>query len=226
MGRPADLSGRFTLISECDCRAHLGPARRRRPPPPPVGVGFPGALGTSIPWAACPPHKESGVLTTRIGRGRRRGAALLLCGSVLVAPLLLIHNEPDAGAASTPKKAPVPPIPPVRSTAKGARAISELAAEPGLGCPAGPASDRPLPAAPRHSGQWRRGQRRQAGRGNPLGVSLRGLNGRAVSDRAVSGAGHGGRRSSDHHDHDTTSHLRRSRAPTTIAAGQSTSWPL
>jgi hypothetical protein len=57
---------------------------------------------------ACPPHKESGVLTTRIRRGRRPGAALFLCGSVLVAPLLLIHNEPDAGAAPTPKKGAAP----------------------------------------------------------------------------------------------------------------------
>ena len=49
-------------------------------------------------------HKESGVLRTKIQRGRRPGAALLLCGAVLIVPLLLIQNS--SGASASPSDVP------------------------------------------------------------------------------------------------------------------------
>ena len=49
-------------------------------------------------------HKESGVLRTKIRTGRRPGAALLLCGAVLVVPLLLIQNS--SGASASPSAVP------------------------------------------------------------------------------------------------------------------------
>ena len=56
--------------------------------------------GPPVPTAwALSSHKESGVLSTKIRKGSRPGAALLLCAALLVVPLLLIQNEPDASAS-------------------------------------------------------------------------------------------------------------------------------
>lgn len=55
--------------------------------------------------AACQPRKESGVLRTRIQRGSRPGAALLLCGAVLIVPLLLSQNGAAGASPARPKPA-------------------------------------------------------------------------------------------------------------------------
>jgi rare lipoprotein A len=65
-------------------------------------------------------HKESGALRTTTGNGGRPVAAFLLCGAVLVMPLLLLRNGPSAsaspgGSAPTPRSAPSAapaPVPP------------------------------------------------------------------------------------------------------------------
>ncbi len=44
-------------------------------------------------------RKESGVLRTKIQKGSRPGAALLLCGALLIVPLLLIQNDSSASAS-------------------------------------------------------------------------------------------------------------------------------
>jgi rare lipoprotein A len=65
-------------------------------------------------------HKEAGVLRTSIERGGRTGAALLLCGALLIVPLLLIQGDPQASASPpgtapdhhgdpVPSRHPVPP---------------------------------------------------------------------------------------------------------------------
>ena len=57
-------------------------------------------MGLSDPTVTpCQPHKERGVLRTRIEKGSRPGMALLLCGAVLIVPLLLIQNGADAAAS-------------------------------------------------------------------------------------------------------------------------------
>lgn len=47
-------------------------------------------------------HEESGVLRTKLRKGGRPGAALALCGAVLLLPLLLIRNDPAASASPDP----------------------------------------------------------------------------------------------------------------------------
>lgn len=44
-------------------------------------------------------RKESGVLRTKIQKGSRPGAALFLCGALLIVPLLLIQNDSSASAS-------------------------------------------------------------------------------------------------------------------------------
>jgi cytoskeletal protein RodZ len=46
-----------------------------------------------------PSRKESGVLRTKIQEGTRPGAAVLLCGALLIVPLLLIQNGSGASAS-------------------------------------------------------------------------------------------------------------------------------
>ncbi len=119
------------------------PAWRSRLAPPLTGWICPcGFIPTVAP---CQSHKESGVLRTRIKKGSRPGVALLLCGAVLVVPLLLIQNGADAAAsprAATggdhhgPTRASDPR--PRSKAASGAREPSSR----------GPSPDRSRPAAP------------------------------------------------------------------------------
>ena len=64
----------------------------------------------------CQPHEESGVLRTSIKKGSRPGAALILCGAVLIVPLLLIQNGPDAAASPTSKGPGLPKAEPAHGT--------------------------------------------------------------------------------------------------------------
>ncbi len=87
-------------------------------------------------------RKESGVLRTSIERGSRSGAALLLCGALLVVPLLLTQGDPEA-SASPPGTAPDhhgdPPSSDTRRT-------SPARAAPGA--PAGREATTPTPTDP------------------------------------------------------------------------------
>jgi hypothetical protein len=64
----------------------------------------------------CQPHEESGVLRTSIKKGSRPGAALILCGAVLIVPLLLMQNGPDAAASPTSKGPGLPKAEPAHGT--------------------------------------------------------------------------------------------------------------
>jgi len=66
-----------------------------RPAPPGADVP-PGAARRAQPQQS---RKESGVLRTKIQKGSRPGAALFLCGALLIVPLLLIQNDSSASAS-------------------------------------------------------------------------------------------------------------------------------
>jgi len=76
------------------------------------GRSLPGTVG-----GGQPSYEESGVLRTERHRGGRHAVALLLCGAVLVTPLLLLRNDPAASAATqgpptstaSAVRAPAPP---------------------------------------------------------------------------------------------------------------------
>jgi hypothetical protein len=82
----------------------------------------------------CQPHEESGVLRTSIKKGSRPGAALILCGAVLLMPLLLIQNGPDAAASPTSKDPRVPKAGPAHGTelARHTRTGSPTTPDPGV----------------------------------------------------------------------------------------------
>ena len=70
---------------------------------PVLADGRPGTVG-----GGQKSHEESGVLRTDRQRGSRRAVGLLLCGAVLLVPLLLAQNGTDASARpATPHAPPV-----------------------------------------------------------------------------------------------------------------------
>jgi hypothetical protein len=107
-------------------------------------------------------HKEGGVLRTSIERGRRTGAALLLCGALLIVPLLLIQSDSEASASPPgsapdhhsdpgPSRRPVSPwkltadrrVATAPPAAGGAGATTPTATDPGSSTPPAP---QPAPA--------------------------------------------------------------------------------
>ena len=97
----------------------------------PVPEGSSG--GAPSDGRATPSRKERGVLRTKLQKGSRPGVALLMCGAVLIVPLLLLQGGADASA----------------SVARGAhRAQTRPATAPGRARPAlNPTSSVKRPAA-------------------------------------------------------------------------------
>ena len=103
------------LISECGCRARC--QDRLEETVLSILNGVDVSPGDPSPRRQpCQPHEESGVLRTDIKKGSRPGAALILCGAVLIVPLLLIQNGPDAAASPTSKGPGVPQAEPAHGT--------------------------------------------------------------------------------------------------------------
>lgn len=94
-------------------------------------------------------RKESGALRTNIDLGGRPGAALLLCGALVIIPLLLIHGDPLASApvAGSVRHHLADPAPPHRSPPRW-KLASSTQSIPATGTTVGTPSPTSVPPVP------------------------------------------------------------------------------